>query len=183
MKNCPQSKGQSTLDHGFSVKNHLFYLLDYLRLDKPLKYEWKIPNWVFDSKELILNSLPTDDILKRYTILHDCGKWKCLKVIDGKNHFPNHSQVSFEIYKDLFGYGICSDLIKHDMDIHVLKSSDLDKFCQNDNCITLLLVGLCEINSNAKLFGGFESDSFKIKYKSILKKGKKIIDQYEKIRN
>lgn len=183
MHNCPQTKGQSTLDHGFSVKNHVFDLLNHLKHNTPLKYEFRIPEWVYSNKDLILNSLPCDRDLKLYTVFHDCGKWECLTVDDkGKSHFPNHSEVSYQVSKKIFNNDLVSDLIRHDMDIHVLKSDQLGEFSKNDNCITLLIVGLCEINSNAKMFGGLESDSFKIKYKSILKKGKKIIEFYEKNR-
>jgi hypothetical protein len=183
MKDCPQTEGQSTLEHGFSVKNHLFDLLNHLRNGTPLKYEWKIPHWVYDNKDLILKSLPSDKTLKLATIFHDCGKWKCL-VIDpsGKRHFPYHADESYQIFSSLFDDAIAGDLIKHDMDIHVLKSSDIEDFCKNPHSLTSLIIGLCEINSNAKMFGSLQSDSFKIKYKSILKKGKKIIEYHEKNR-
>ncbi len=180
MKDCPQTEGQSTLDHGFSVKNHLFDLLNHLRNGSPLKYEWKIPDWVYDNKDLILRSLPSDKTLKLYTIFHDCGKWKCLTIdSNGKRHFPFHSDESYKIFKNIFNDETAACLIKHDMDIHTLKSKDLDNFCKNVNCLSLLLVGLCEINSNARMFGGYDSLSFKIKYKSIQKMGKKIIKNHE----
>lgn len=183
MHQCPQTDNQSTLDHGFSVKNYLFDLLSHLRSNKDLKYEWRIPSWVYDKKEIILKSLPSDEILKKYTILHDCGKWKCITIDQhGKRHFQNHSEISYEVYKSFFGEDVVSDLIRHDMHIHRLKSSNIDDFCQIPNYITLLIVGLCEINSNAKMFGGINSESFKIKYKSINKNGKKIIEYHEKNR-
>lgn len=40
--------------------------------------------------------------------------------------------------------------------------------------ITLLITGLSEIHSNAKMFGGTDSTSFKIKLKSITQRGKQI---------
>lgn len=179
MKDCPQTIGQSTLEHGFSVKNHLFDLLNHLKYGSPLKYEWRIPDWIYTHKDQIIKSLPSDKVLKLYTIFHDCGKWKCLTInSDGKRQFPNHAEESYQVFNSLFDDSITSELIKHDMDIHTLKSSQIEEFCRIPYHLTLLLVGLCEINSNAKMFGGFESDSFKIKYKSILKKGKKIIDHH-----
>lgn len=65
------------------------------------------------------------------------------------------------------------------MEIHLLKDKDLIDFCQKGtmkDALTLLVVGLCEVHSNATLFGGIESVSFKIKLKQIKKRGNKIIN-------
>jgi hypothetical protein len=43
MKNCEQTKGQSVLQHGLSVKNYTFDLINHLRKGTPLKYEWILP--------------------------------------------------------------------------------------------------------------------------------------------
>ena len=40
--------------------------------------------------------------------------------------------------------------------------------------MSLLLAGLAEIHSNAEMFGGLDSVSFKIKWKQINKRGKAI---------
>lgn len=177
MRNCEQSKGQSILDHGLSVKNYLFDLLSHLRHDTPLKYEWVLPDWLYENKDLILSSLPDDETLKTYTIFHDCGKWACLTIDeDGKKHFPNHAKVSYDIFKSLFDDQIAADLILHDMDIHLLKSDDIVDFSNYKYAITLLLSGLAEIHSNAAMFGGMDSLSFLIKKKHIFKKGRQIIN-------
>ena len=63
------------------------------------------------------------------------------------------------------------------MEIHLLKSEDIDKFCQNPYALTLLIVGLSEIHTNSEMFGGKDSDSFKIKLKRITQRGKKIIQK------
>ncbi len=177
MRSCEQTKGQSVLEHGISVKKYLFDLVNHLRNDSPLKYEWKLPEWIYENKELILSSLPSDKVLKYYTILHDCGKPYC-RVIDsdGKVHFPNHSEVSYNVFKEMYDDSITAFLIKSDMDIHTLKADGVETFSQNPYAITLMLSGLAEIHSNAKMFGGIESVSFKIKHKSITKRGKQIIN-------
>ena len=46
MRNCEQTKGLSVLAHGISVKNYLFDLINHLKSGEPLKYEWKLPEWV-----------------------------------------------------------------------------------------------------------------------------------------
>jgi hypothetical protein len=40
--------------------------------------------------------------------------------------------------------------------------------------VTLLLAGLAEIHANAEMFNGFDSPSFKIKYKQIDRRGRAI---------
>lgn len=64
MKNCPQTQGQSVLQHGFSVKNYLFDLINHLKTGSALKYEWILPDWVCENKELILQSLPDGENIK-----------------------------------------------------------------------------------------------------------------------
>jgi hypothetical protein len=176
MKNCEQTKGQSVLQHGISVKNYTFDIINHLRYGTPLKYEWMLPDWLYQNKDLILSNLPSDKTLKYYTILHDCGKPYCLKIDeDGKRHFPDHANVSYNVFSELFDDKVVSDLIKHDMDIHLLKSDGVEEFCKNPYSLTLLLVGLSEIHSNSKMFGYLDSTSFKIKFKSINQRGKQII--------
>jgi len=47
MSECEQTKGQSVLDHGISVKNYLFDLINHLRTGTTLQYEWKLPDCVY----------------------------------------------------------------------------------------------------------------------------------------
>lgn len=177
MKDCEQTKGQSVLQHGESVKNYLFDLLNHLRFDTDLKYDWMLPEWVYENKDFILNSLPFDQTLELYTTYHDCGKPFCITIDDGKRHFPNHAEVSYQIFTQVFNDSIAADLIRHDMDIHLLKSDGVSDFCQNPYALTLLITGLSEIHSNASMFGGTNSTSFKIKHKCITQRGKQIINQ------
>ncbi len=181
MKSCEQTKGQSVLDHGISVKNYLFDLINHLRNNTDLKYDWILPDWLYSNKDLIINSLPSDDTLELYTTYHDLGKPYCLTIdSDGKRHFPNHAEVSYQIFKQVFSNDIAAKLILHDMDIHLLKSTGVEGFCKNPHAITLLLSGLAELHSNSNLFGGTNSTSFKIKWKSINQRGKQI---FNKIKN
>ena len=129
MKNCEQTKGQSVLDHGISVKNYLFDLINHLRNGDPLKYEWVLPDWLYTNKDLILSSLPDDKTLELYTKYHDCGKSFCLTIdSDGKRHFPNHAEVSYQIFKQIFNNDVAAELIRRDMDIHLLKSDGVHEF-------------------------------------------------------
>lgn len=110
-----------------------------------------------------------------YTVYHDCGKPYCRTVdCNGKVHFPDHAKVSALIWKQHGGSEQQCWLMEHDMDIHQLKAEQIDTFCNCPEAITLLLAGLAEVHSNAQMFGGIESVSFKIKYKQIDKRGKAI---------
>lgn len=176
MKDCEQTQGQSVLQHGQSVKNYLFDLINHLRNGTPLQYEWKLPDWVLENKDLLLSSLPDDETLELYTTYHDCGKPFCLEIdSEGKRHFPNHAEVSYQIFTQVFNSTIAAELVRHDMDIHLLKSDGIEEFCKNPYALILLITGLSEIHSNATMFGGISSTSFRIKFKSITQRGKSII--------
>jgi len=132
-----------------------------------------------------------------YTTMHDCAKPYC-KVTDkdGKVHFPNHAKKSYDIWMELIirhpreylsrpvrglkekTIGeVVGDLILHDMDIHTMKANDISPLISrlgSRTVITLLLVALCEVHSNAEMFGGTDSTSFKIKWKQIDRRGKAI---------
>lgn len=177
MKSCPQTESQSVLEHGISVKNYMMDLLDHLENGTHLKYEWKIPEWIYEEKEFILQNLVDRKTLKLYMVMHDCGKPLCLQIdAEGRRHFPNHAQVSYETFTKFYDDPIAAELILHDMDIHTLKSEGVEEFSKNPFAITLLISGLAEIHSNARMFGGIDSTSFKIKWKCIDKKGKQIIN-------
>ena len=177
MRNCEQTKGQSVLQHGESVRNYLFDLLDHMRSGTDLKYEWKLPPWIDEHKQKILDSLPSDETLELYTTFHDCGKAYCLEIDEeGKKHFPNHAEVSYNTFISIFEDRVAAELIRRDMDIHLLKADGVEEFSKNPLALTLLITGLAEVHSNANMFGGIESTSFKIKYKSICQRGKQIIN-------
>ena len=62
------------------------------------------------------------------------------------------------------------------MDMHTLSAAGIDNFCylRRKEAISLLISALAEIHSNAQMFGGIESDSFKIKWKHIDRRGNAI---------
>ena len=177
MSECDQTKGQTVLQHGESVKNYLFDLINHMRYGTTLQYEWNLPDWLISNKEIILSSLPDDETLELYTKFHDIGKPFCLEIDDeGKRHFPNHAEVSYYYFNLVFNNPVAAELIRRDMDVHLLKSENIVDFCNSPHALTLLLTGIAEIHSNANIFGGIGSDSFKIKRKNISKKGKRIIN-------
>jgi hypothetical protein len=176
MSNCEQTKGQSVLQHGQSVEKYLFDLINHLRHGSPLENEWRLTDWVLENKDLILSSLPDDETLRLYTVYHDCGKPYCLQIDEeGKRHFPNHAEISYNVFLQHFDNNVAAELIRRDMDIHLLKSEGVEEFASSPYAITSLITGLAEIHANCKMFGGTESTSFKIKWKAIASRGKQII--------
>ena len=172
MLKCEQTKGQSVYQHGSSVRMHFYDLLQDNCLNQ------KIPDWFFQYKEEIISSLYDKEIVELYLQFHDCGKPFCRIEKDDKIHFPNHAQVSREIWLKVDGNPIIANLIGWDMDIHTMSAVDIKKRCseiwnERDAC-TLLTAALAELNSNAKLFGGTDTTSFKSKFKQIDRRGKQI---------
>lgn len=174
MRSCEQSVGLSVLDHGIAVSNRYSELISHIRDGKPLTSEWRVPDWIYDP--IILTRLLPDDLMAEYQVWHDCGKPTCLVIDeDGKRRFPNHAQVSKDIWLSLGGDERVGDLIGMDMDAHLLKDEGVAEFAARPQAIPLLLTALAEISANAEMFGGIESTSFKIKAKALAKRGKAVL--------
>ena len=182
---CEQTVGQSVYQHGFSVKEHVFQIIDYLSNNSELD-GWKIPKWLDCYKKQILCSTWNKEIITLYTLYHDCGKPYCRTVdLEGKVHFSDHANVSKQVWlsvspenEDSFTVG---RLIGEDMFLHTANATEVkEKLLNSDkrDMITLLIVALAEIHSNAKLFGGIESTSFKSKWKKLDRRGKQICKHY-----
>lgn len=177
MTECEQTAGQSVLDHGNSVWRILNGMLaDLLGLSAMNGIRW--PEWVEEYCPEITNNLHLPKIMEQYARYHDCGKPFCRVVgEDGRVHFPDHATVSRTTYLEVFpGEETAANLIGWDMDFHTLNSSETAErlktvWSPKDAC-TLLLTGLAEVHSNAQLFGGIESQSFKIKWKHLDRRGR-----------
>lgn len=175
MRSCMQTSTQNTLQHGFSVWKHTRQLL----LSDDLS-NFRLPQWYEKYKSRILENIYSFKTIKHYTIFHDCGKSFTLEIDEmGKRHFPNHANIS----ADTFQKYIRDDttivrLIRNDMIMHTAKYDEIlsMKLSAKDIC-THLIVALAELHANAELFGGIESESFKIKFKRLEKLGKKLCYQ------
>ena len=178
MIKCPQTSTQSVYQHGQSVNFHLIELLSHLKNETSLE-NWKLPDLFKKHGKQILENLHCEEILNQYAVFHDIGKPYCIEYdSDGKKHFPNHAQVSKEIWLSTGGNEIVGNLIGWDMDIHTLSSEEIAKRCSEEwtreDAFSLLITSLVEIHSNAKLFGGLESVSFKSKFKTVERRGNQI---------
>ena len=174
MKLCLQTETQSVYQHGVSVYQHTFQIIDYLKTGK-IDNDWVIPEWLKTYRTQICSLLMPHSIIEEYTLYHDCGKPYCL-IFDekGHRHFPNHAEVSHQVWLKAGGSPQAAKLMKMDMMIHTMKAAEVEEFVSHPEAITLLLVSLAEIHSNAKMFGGIDSTSFKIKWNQINKRGKMI---------
>jgi len=174
MKDCPQTSTQSVYEHGISVRDHMFQLIDYLKTGS-ISDGWRLPEWLTQYRTQILESLCPLDIIEEYTIYHDCGKPYCIVIDDaGRRHFPNHAEVSAKTWQEAGGSIQAQKLMSMDMIVHTMKAADIDEFIKHPEAPTLLLTALAEVHSNARMFGGTNSDSFKIKWNQINKRGKAI---------
>lgn len=179
MLSCFQFQDMNILQHGQSVALWYKELYEHLVQGKPLTSQWRLPDWIYSP--VIVPQLLDFDLLQIYQIYHDCGKPLCRTVdADGRQHFPNHAAISAERWlarADGSPEALqIARLIGMDMDIHLLKADGLAEFACRPEAMSLLLTGLCELHSNAQMFGGIESTSFKIKWNQLSRMGKRIIE-------
>lgn len=74
MKVTYQIKNKQTiLQHGASV--YRFYKDICSKKEK----NWKLPDWFVENEKFIMENIHSHDLIKEYTILHDCGKPFCLE--------------------------------------------------------------------------------------------------------
>ena len=164
-----------------SVLQHGEMVWEYTK--KIISGQWdglKLPEWFKENHRYICNNTHHPRLIKLYNIYHDCGKPFCLYEDEQGRHFPNHAQVSKETWDRYFDEPIVSKLIGADMHLHTCKAADLfiDGFTRHDY-FTLLVTAFAEIHANAEMFGGIESTSFKIKWKKLNQRGKKLIKHFK----
>lgn len=171
MKECRQTSEQSVLEHGLSVWRHMEQLIGYLSTGE-IQGSWRLPSWLPLYRKQLLARLYPIDVIKEYTTYHDCGKPYCEPTEERR--FPDHAERSYETWLAIGGDPEAAELMRMDMQIHTLKAVDIPEFCRHRGAPTLLLAGLAEVHSNAQMFGGLESQSFKIKWGHLERRGKAI---------
>lgn len=173
MKECQHADGISIYEHGIQVFEK--YLDLFLCADQE---SWRLPEWY--NNALLWDNLVDGRTMFYYMVFHDCGKPFCKSVdSDGNIHYPDHAYVSSAIWSSFQNCLTESDLIELDMWAHNCHEPDL--FVQHHLAPTLLIAALCEIHANAPLFGGIESESFKIKWSRIDRLGKKLIKYLKQV--
>jgi hypothetical protein len=166
MESCEQAPGLNMLQHGQQVHEEYILLTERLQAGTEHEILQRIYNQV---------KLPPIDVLKNYHLFHDDGKPFCLEIgEDGKRRFPNHAEKSAEIYLQVFPEDkFTAMLIKSDMLFHNSKMCDIIDLWNNPIAPILYFTAWAEINANAKMFGGKDSTSYKIKAKHLIQAGKK----------
>lgn len=181
MLHCEQTKGQTVFQHGTSVQQMTLELIGYLSDGLSIS-GWKLPDWLVANKSEITSHLHTLDDIACYTLYHDCGKPLCRTVdTEGKVHFPDHAAVSRRAYLEATGDELVAKLIGWDMCLHTCNADEITNLLATwtkKDAYTLVVVALSELHSNARMFGGIESTSFKIKWKQLDKRGKQILKHY-----
>ena len=177
MKNTWQVPDRQTVyEHCVAVRNRALDLYDHIVSGKELKYEWKIPEWLVSYKEVIRLELihhTPRSVVDRYAYYHDCGKPLVAEFRGGKMHFTGHEWYSEYVYKGfLRNDRAVIRLIKNDMLIHRSRACDVEKIKALRERMALLIVSLSEVHANAELFGGVDSESFRIKWKKVNTRGR-----------
>ncbi len=178
MQSCEQTPGQTILQHGLSVWSHLNELLLFLDGQPLDQTRWKVPLWLSEHRELLRSLVLPESILQEYATFHDCGKPRCKEVdSQGRVHFPNHAEVSCRTWLEVSDDLDVAFLIRNDMKMHTMNYDECADFLCETNprfAVSLLLSALAEVHSNAAMFGGVNSTSFKIKAKKLDKRGKQV---------
>lgn len=171
MSKCQQAEKLNTLQHGTAVYREYVKLIN--ELDKGVGD--KTPLEIYSHHSGLL---PDSLDLKYYLILHDCGKYLCQTIdADGKRHFPDHAKISAEQYLTIFPWDkITAELIAKDMDFHLARGEQLETIWTDPLAPILYLSAWASINANAEMFGGKESDSYKIKRSRLIQAGKKFLN-------
>lgn len=170
---------QTILQHGEGVRSKFLELITYMESSIDSEYSYPLPKWLKEYRSILLPILKSrQEEIETYLLYHDCGKPYCLEIDEqGRRHFPNHASVSQETFLKYCSNQFIAELIGKDMLCHLTKPKDYQELIQEEHIEILLCAALAEIHSNAQMFGGFDSDSFKIKFKNLNKLGQRILDE------
>lgn len=167
MTSCYQFESMNMLEHGQAVHDAFNKLIDQLEGGETLI---ELPPQI---QEIYNQTKKSIGFLAKYQVFHDCGKPLCRIVDDnGKQHFPDHAKYSYLQFLEIFPEDTrTAELIRMDMDFHTLKGDEIDELWKHELAPALYFTAWAEIIANGKMFGGFESTSFKIKKKCLIKAG------------
>lgn len=168
MQTCFQFENVNMFQHGYMVHEAYLQLIDLLESGMILE---GLPEELIEIYQANKDNLYDNACMKLYHTYHDCGKPFC-RVVDenGKQHFPNHAEVSYQVFCEAFPDDEVEQfMVRHDMDFHIKKPKELEELAQSDYGFSLYLTAWAELVANSSMFGGFDSISFKIKRKHLIK--------------
>ena len=179
MQECEQGHGVSVFQHGVDVAYRYADLARYIAGAK-CNLQWPRLEQALPMLQALAEHAMQPADVSRYQIYHDCGKPFCRVVDeDGRAHFPDHANISAAVWQSLYPTDTTGHtLIKYDLHPHTAKGVELDEFCALELAPTLMLTAWAALYANAELlFGGVESDSFKMKFKRLLRLSKRILNR------
>lgn len=163
MRKTPQGTG-TVWGHGQQVQRKFQDLLSgrytsWPRIEKV--------TWLEEALRSFKPTYPIEDIYT-YCLYHDIGKPFCMVQDEGKIQYPDHAKMSHDIWLQVDSRKHIAVWMLHDMAIHTMCRDD---FRKTPDANLHRLVGLAEVYANADMFGGFESDNFKMKLKKLIRNG------------
>lgn len=163
MSCCFQTAGQSMLQHGQSVAKEALNIIHNMDNHALKGYE-------YISDKLNLEHVSISDLILYWTY-HDCGKHLCLEIDEfGRKHYPNHAEISATQFEIIWPHKPhIAELIRRDMDFHTKRGDEITELWKHPYADILYLTAWAELESNSKMFGGKDSDSYKIKRKQLIK--------------
>ncbi len=169
---------QTILQHGESVRSKFLELFKHIESGEDSIYKYPNPKWIIQYRDILYPILKQNNSdIETYLLYHDCGKPFCLEIDEnGRRHFPNHAEISKQTFLRYSSNQFIANLIGKDMLCHIKKPKDFQDLIWEEDIEILLCSALAELHSNAQMFGGFDSDSFKIKFKNLDKLGQRILD-------
>lgn len=178
MRATMQHGTQDVFAHGVAVNQSFRGLVQYLETGDATELPAEVladmqNNAVLPALHAKLkHTLLPASITDVYQVWHDCGKPLCAQ----NGHFPNHAQLSAKQWLHLFPEDtLVAELMANDMLFHLAKSDTANQAWQHPYAYTLYLTAWAEVYANASMFGGMDSDSFKIKRKRLIQTGKKML--------
>lgn len=175
MAACEQTQGMNMLEHGQRVQDSYVQLWNGLAASQFEQDEPQLQAWFDRIRDTMPETLLAPDALRAYHVYHDCGKHLVLCTDDtGRQHFPDHASASALQYEAIFPNDPgTAYLIAHDMDFHSMRGDDLRVLWTQPLAAPLYLTAWAEIRANAAMFGGLDSESYKIKRSRLLQAAKK----------
>lgn len=168
MRSCQQFRTQNVLEHGEAVLAKYRTLMAHAS-EGLLPEGWRQPKWwTPETAQCLARAQPPEAIMTNYLRYHDCGKPLCRTVDEeGRQHFPNHAAVSSQLWGQIGGHPDEMWLMANDMLLHTGSAEACEALRGHRLAPALMFAALAEIHSNAEMFGGMETDSFKAKAKQL----------------
>ncbi len=188
MRETPQGRQSDAWRHGRSAEQwyRLFgaWLNQGLRPARYLQSSWpvRLPAWFEHYREALRSAQQPLGHVQQYLLWHDCGKpWALEREAQGALHYPEHARLSaltWCAFAEGSERNVVAELIEHDMCAHRWTAQDLDWLRGSPLGPTLLVAALAELHCNATLFGGIDSESFRIKASRLERRGRQLCEHW-----